>query len=146
MVVFRLRSKAYAPVDSAGGGAGAASRMGPIDPEAIARLRELDPTGQARLLERVIDAYLGSADRLMAQLHEAQARGDTAAMRMVAHTLKSSSASLGATSLASACAHAEALARDQRVGHELDAAVTGMSRLMAEALLALRAMKHDLAR
>ncbi len=117
-----------------------------LDATAIARLRELDPNGQARLIERVIEAYLGSADRLIAQLNKAQLARDGAGIRMVAHTLKSSSASVGATALAKACSTAEALARDHGPGEALDMAVDRMSAHLAQTLQALRELQLSLTR
>lgn len=88
-----------------------------LDPEAIRRLRELDPSGQAKLLERVVQAFSNSLDRLLPDLARARADGalDLAAVRHVSHTLKSSSASLGAMGLSARCAEIETLARDGQV-------------------------------
>jgi HPt (histidine-containing phosphotransfer) domain-containing protein len=82
-----------------------------LDAAALAGLRELDPHGLNRLLERVVRAFQGSLDRMVPQLVEAQARHDAAGVRHVAHTLKSSSASIGALRLSSLCAQLEASAR-----------------------------------
>lgn len=112
-----------------------------LDEQAIARLRELDPTGQAGLVGRVIDAYLGSADRLAQQLRDAQASGDAAAIRMVAHTLKSSSASVGALALSRHCALTEALVRDQGLVPQLDDAIRGLFQHLDSALVALRRLR-----
>lgn len=87
---------------------------GVLDQASLDKLRELDPTGQNRLLERVFKAFDGSAERLLPQLQTARAVQDYAAMRHVAHTLKSSSASLGALRLSRLCAEAEALARAEQ--------------------------------
>lgn len=82
-----------------------------LDPVALAGLRELDPHGLNRLLERVVRAFQGSLDRLLPQLVDAQARRDAAGIRHVAHTLKSSSASIGALRLSALCAQLEAAVR-----------------------------------
>lgn len=88
-----------------------------LDPEAIRRLRELDPSGQAKLLERVVQAFSNSLDRLLPDLARARAGAelDLAAVRHVSHTLKSSSASLGALGLSARCAEIESMARDGQV-------------------------------
>lgn len=112
-----------------------------LDPAALARLRELDPTGQARLIERVIDAYLGSADRLAAQLRDARERGDAPGVRMVAHTLKSSSASVGALALSQHCAYTESLARDRGMVDELGPAIDALLEHLSVAIRALLALK-----
>lgn len=85
-----------------------------LDPVALDRLRELDPDGHNKLIERVLAAYLKSLDRLLPEL--AAARGeqlDLNVVRHVSHTLKSSSASLGAMALAERCADIESRARQQ---------------------------------
>jgi HPt (histidine-containing phosphotransfer) domain-containing protein len=88
---------------------------GRLDAEAIARLRELDPGGQGLLLQRVFAAFEKSLSRLMPQIEHARDTADGAGIRLVAHTLKSSSATVGALGLSRVCAEIEALARDQQV-------------------------------
>ena len=87
------------------------SRPAVLDAEALARLRELDPTGANRLLERVLAAFESSATRLLPQMQAAQQQGDAAGVRHVAHTLKSSAASIGAIKLSSLCAEIESMIR-----------------------------------
>lgn len=82
-----------------------------LDPAALQRLRELDPTGSSRLVERVFKAFEDSIARLRPQLLRALEAGDAPGMRHVAHTLKSSSASIGAIKLSGLCAEMETMAR-----------------------------------
>ncbi len=84
-----------------------------LDEEALQRLRELDPKGQNHLLERVLRAFESSVLRLASQLREARQRGDMQAIRHVAHTMKSSSASIGAMRLSRLCAEIEAAVRQE---------------------------------
>jgi HPt (histidine-containing phosphotransfer) domain-containing protein len=84
-----------------------------LDEEALQRLRELDPSGQNHLLERVLRAFETSLLRLAPQLREARERGDMQAIRHVVHTLKSSSASVGAVRLSRLCADIEVLVRQE---------------------------------
>lgn len=88
---------------------------GVLDAQALIKLRELDPGGRNRLLERVAAAFETSLARLVPQLVEAQSSLDADAVRMVAHTLKSSSASIGALKLSSICAETETMIRQGRV-------------------------------
>jgi hypothetical protein len=97
--------------------AGAAPAAGRLDPEALARLAELDPKGENELLQRVLKAFANSAGRLMPQLEAARAGPDLAAIRYVAHTLKSSSASIGAVALSATCAEIEAMIRSAEVAN-----------------------------
>jgi HPt (histidine-containing phosphotransfer) domain-containing protein len=100
------------PADSresvATGGAGEAPVL---DPAALARLVELDPKGENHLLERVLQAFQSSVARLRPQADAARLKGDLAGVRLVAHTLKSSSASIGAMRLSQLCAQIETTIR-----------------------------------
>jgi HPt (histidine-containing phosphotransfer) domain-containing protein len=87
---------------------------GVLDPEALGRLRELDPDGQSRLLSRVAGAFGTSVARLLPQMRTALEARDMAAIRHVAHTLKSSSASIGAVKLSRLCADIESMSREGR--------------------------------
>lgn len=78
-----------------------------LDPAALARLAELDPKGDNQLVRRVLNAFVTSAARLMPQFEAACLGPDLSAVRYVAHTLKSSSASIGALALAATCAEIE---------------------------------------
>ena len=108
-----------------------------LDLAALERLAELDPTGKNRLIERVFQAFESSTLRLMPQLHEAQHAGDHATVRHVAHTLKSSSASIGAIKLSQLCAEIEAMIRLESVG-ELPDRIGRMDDEIARVLQALR--------
>lgn len=99
-----------------------------LDPAALANLAQLDPTGANRLMQRVLTTYRTSMARLLAQLAQARADGDPSAMRLVAHTLKSSSASVGALVLSGLCSDAERALREGR----LDAVPALLDHMVAE--------------
>ena len=84
-----------------------------LDADALDRLRELDPTGKSRLMERVLRAFHSSASRLAQQFRDARASGDMQGIRHVVHTLKSSSASIGALRLSRLCAEIEVAVRQE---------------------------------
>ncbi|MDR7295594.1 HPt (histidine-containing phosphotransfer) domain-containing protein [Pelomonas aquatica] len=112
-----------------------------LDPEAIRRLRELDPSGGNKLLERVVVAFSNSLDRLLPDLAQARETDppDFTVIRHVTHTLKSSSASLGATALSARCGDIETLARegrDEGLSAQLDAMLQDIQQVRA-ALAAL---------
>ncbi|MEO5770502.1 MAG: Hpt domain-containing protein [Burkholderiaceae bacterium] len=86
---------------------------GLLDAEALDRLRALDPQGQSGLLPRVLATYTASLRRLLEQLQVARANADVQGQRHVAHTLKSSSASVGALKLSALCADIERRMRDE---------------------------------
>jgi CheY-like chemotaxis protein len=85
-----------------------------LDNTALDRLRELDPTGQNKLMQRVITAFETSVARMLPQVQQASQNNDRDGMRHVAHTLKSSSASIGALRLSKMCADLETIIRTQR--------------------------------
>lgn len=93
------------------------AELGPtsLDESALARLRELDPTGQAGIVARVLSTFDASLQRLQSQFIAAVETGDAEAMRQVAHTLRSSSASVGAMDLSDACRGVENAVRESRL-------------------------------
>jgi HPt (histidine-containing phosphotransfer) domain-containing protein len=110
-----------------------------LDAEALDRLRELDPTGKSRLLERVLRAFHSSATRLALQFGEARKKDDMPAVRHVVHTLKSSSASIGALALARLCAEIEASIRAEAFAG-LPERLDAMDRELAAVLQAVTPM------
>ena len=107
-----------------------------LDAQALARLRELDPKGENRLIERVLKAFETSVARLAPQLEESRRSGDRAGIRHVAHTLKSSSASIGALALSQRCAEVETLIRLEST-EDLDAPLDALSAELAVVLKAI---------
>lgn len=106
--MFKIRTfRRHAPDDAAGAGAGTPV----LDADAQARLHQLDPDGRRGFVVQVMQTYLTSLQRHLATLAQARERGDVRAAGEVAHTLKSSSASVGALVFAERCAVVERLAR-----------------------------------
>ena len=79
-----------------------------LDPTALAAIETL-PDG-AVSLTKMLRRYLDSTPTLMAQLHQGLERNDHAAIRLAAHTLKGSSATVGAQRLAALSQEIEAWA------------------------------------
>jgi histidine phosphotransfer protein HptB len=125
---YRFNPRPRWPAANAEATAGAGGGAGLLDAQALARLRELDPGGKAGLLDRVLNTYTQSLGRLLDQLRAARGAGDGAAIRHVAHTLKSSSASVGALELSALCADVEARLRDDH----LQGLEAQLDRLLAE--------------
>jgi histidine phosphotransfer protein HptB len=129
---YRFHSHPRWPAAQAEAHVGAGGGLALLDSEALARLRELDPGDKAGLLNRVLQTYTQSLERMLAQWRVARTMadgGDAPTMRHIAHTLKSSSASVGALGLSSLCAEVEARLRD---GH-LEGLQTQLDLLTAEA-------------
>jgi len=146
MLTKRLSPHAPAPTDDgpAPGGAPSAAAGGArgggsvLDESALERLRELDPKGENQLLARVIKAFESSAARLLPQLQDARRAGDHGGVRHVAHTLKSSSASIGAIKLSQLCGEIETKIRTDKLenlGERIDA-------MCAEVEIVLKALQR----
>ena len=108
-----------------------------LDEASLQRLHELDPQGTNRVVERVLRAFEASLQRLLPQSVQALDRGDHDAVRHVVHTLKSSSASVGALELSRCCSEIENRLRVQQV-EGLDRM---LSRLQAEGERVLAAVR-----
>ena len=82
-----------------------------LDRSALEAIRALQSDATPDLLVRVVHLYFDSAPELIARVRSGLAERDHNAVRVAAHTLKSSSANLGATSLAEMCKQLEMAAR-----------------------------------
>jgi CheY-like chemotaxis protein len=80
-----------------------------LDRGVLAQLQE--ELGGAEALRQVIATFLEGTPRFLGGLRAAASRGDASGMQQVAHTLRSTSAMLGATALAAQCAELEHLSR-----------------------------------
>ena len=135
LVMLNQQQRKLAPTDNAA--IGAAPTAPPVlDPAALARLAELDPGGANRLLDRVLRAFQTSVARLRPQLLTGRAEGDRAAIRLVTHTLKSSSASIGALQLSQLCAEIETAIRLDPMA-ELDAQLDALDAALDATLQAI---------
>lgn len=94
---------------------GAAEPGTVIDPRALDSIRALQHPGGPDLVQRVTSIYLVDAPKLLRELGEAIGRSDGSGVRNVAHSLKSSSASVGASRLAELCREMEALGKGNLV-------------------------------
>ena len=110
-----------------------------LDQNALARLQELDPSGRNRLVERVLQAFVSSSKRLMGELAPIGGSQELRTIRHIAHTLKSSSASIGAAQLSQICADIEISIRNDRTD-DLDSRLASMKAELAVVLQALKPM------
>ncbi|WP_300443347.1 response regulator [Zoogloea sp.] len=114
-----------------------------IDRQVLTQYRELDPSSASGLVTRLMRVYLDSSRALLGRAEAALAAGDAAALQHAAHPLKSSSANVGALTLAELCRQLEALGKEARldeaqalfdaVRQEHQRAVTEIDTLLAEA-------------
>jgi HPt (histidine-containing phosphotransfer) domain-containing protein len=112
-----------------------------LDATALTKLRELDPSGKAGVVKRVVGAYERSLVQFVSQLRHQLDRPDAGEVARIAHTLKSSSTSVGALSLARLCQ-----ALEQRLREGGAAQTHDVQRLIDEAEAALAAARAILGR
>jgi two-component system sensor histidine kinase/response regulator len=85
-----------------------------INPAALNAIRALGPGQGESLLRRVLEAFLLDTPRQITALRQATAGSDTSAIRKTAHSLKSSSANVGADALAKLFMEMEQMARAEQ--------------------------------
>ncbi|RQQ35707.1 hybrid sensor histidine kinase/response regulator [Burkholderia stagnalis] len=113
-----------------------------IDRKALDALRALQRPGRPDVLTRIIDQFDLDAPRLIAGMHAAVAAGDADALKLASHTLKSSSANVGAHALSVRCREIEQLARAADVAAAASL-VAGAAADFARAQAVLRAQRVD---
>jgi|GEM_PF-346373 len=113
-----------------------------IDRKALDALRALQRPGRPDVLTRIIDQFDLDAPRLIAGMHAAVAAGDADALKLASHTLKSSSANVGAHALSVRCREIEQLARAADVAAAASL-VAGADADFARAQAVLRAQRVD---
>jgi HPt (histidine-containing phosphotransfer) domain-containing protein len=82
-----------------------------LDRGALDNIRALDESGGSELLHQVIGIYLKTTPELVRAMRRAADAGDAAAVGTAAHSLKSSSLSIGAIRFGNLCREIEAAAR-----------------------------------
>jgi two-component system, sensor histidine kinase and response regulator len=87
----------------------------PIDRNALDIIASLQPPGSENILRKVISSYLDSSLALTRSVREAVKGTDFDALHRAAHTLKSSSASLGALVFSEICKDLEMMGRDKTI-------------------------------
>jgi len=117
---------AVARAGTAGGPAGVQASTGvpensvTIDMKTLESMRPLQRQGQEDVVSRVLGLYLSTAPDMMKELLEAAEKGETVAVHRVAHSLKSSSAMVGALRLSEMCKRLEASARQATAGEGME--------------------------
>ncbi|MDQ5909897.1 MAG: hypothetical protein QG599_1992 [Pseudomonadota bacterium] len=91
-----------------------------IDQQVLEKIRILERKGAPNLVARLVGLYLRDAPQLIRQMKQAVTEADDEMLLTAAHTLKSSSANVGATSLYDLCKELEAQARQRQVANPLE--------------------------
>ena len=110
-----------------------------LDPRTLAGIRAMRKPGAPDLLAKVAGIYASNSRMLVDEIKSAVLSNDQARLLRGIHTLKSSSANVGATGLAEICKEIEALPRD---GH-LDLACVLVERLLVEHREVLQALEQQ---
>jgi signal transduction histidine kinase/CheY-like chemotaxis protein/HPt (histidine-containing phosphotransfer) domain-containing protein len=100
----------------------------PIDVKTLESMRPLQRQGQPDVVSRLIGLYLSNAPALMTEMLAAAEKGETQTVYRAAHSLKSSSAMVGALRLSRLCKKLEAGAREG----SLDPEGVGLREIEAE--------------
>ena len=82
-----------------------------LDPETLAGLRALDPTGGDTVVREIAAIYLEDTPTRLRELEDAANAGHAERFIRAAHSLKGSSASLGVTAMRAAAERIESAAR-----------------------------------
>jgi CheY-like chemotaxis protein/HPt (histidine-containing phosphotransfer) domain-containing protein len=85
----------------------------PIDVKALNQIRALQRPNAPNVVHKIINSYLHDAPQLLEAARQAIAQNDSSTLYRTAHSLKSTSASLGALTLAGLCKELEAIGRAQ---------------------------------
>jgi CheY-like chemotaxis protein/HPt (histidine-containing phosphotransfer) domain-containing protein len=86
-----------------------------LDVAVLDEIRALQSPGRPNILHKVINHYIEDTPKLLASLHEALAKGDAQALQLTAHSLKSSSANVGAVQLSSLSNELETRGRENDI-------------------------------
>jgi len=112
----------------------------PIDGSVIQGLKDLGGEDEPGLLVELIDIFLEDAPERMKDITEGLASGDIGRVERGAHTLKSSSANIGALGLSDLCRKIVESSRTNRVDRLPDLCRQS-AKSLTEASAALRLMK-----
>lgn len=110
-----------------------------LDQKALDELRSLDPDGSAGVLQQIIASYLNDTQGILARIHASFAARDLAAMTREAHSLKSTSLSVGASAVGKAAAALE-LAGKSGAGEACGGLIDTLTAEFADAQIHLRAL------
>ena len=83
----------------------------PLDTKALQALRNIAGEDASEIITKVIDSYLEDAPQLLQAINAAITQGNATALLNAAHTLKSTTATLGATKLSQLCKDLEIMGR-----------------------------------
>lgn len=86
-----------------------------LDTSILDKIRSMETEQSPNIVDKLIQMFQEDTPRIMHSVHEAVAEEDPDSARRALHTLKSSSANLGARNLSGLCAQMEQMAREKDV-------------------------------
>ncbi|HUR56549.1 MAG TPA: Hpt domain-containing protein [Opitutaceae bacterium] len=110
-----------------------------IDPQAIANLRSLNPGDNDEFLREIAAIFLEDTPMRIAELDQSLAAGDVSKFTRAAHSIKGSSANLGATALRVAAEKLEQQSRTKGLA-DVSALVASIKAEFARAQVELSAL------
>ncbi|MBI2381401.1 MAG: response regulator [Gammaproteobacteria bacterium] len=111
-----------------------------IDEHALALIRQMQRPGTASLLLKLIDLYLTDSPPLLEAMAQALNRQDSDSLYRNAHSLKNSSATMGAGRVAELCRQLEALGREAH-WTPVPSLLTNLNREFAQAQTRLQTLR-----
>ena len=111
-----------------------------INRKSLDNLRAIQTPGGADIVSKVINAYLSESSNLLKKLQQAKNDNDPANLYKLAHALKSSSANVGALTLADFCKSLEAIGR----GGSMEGTAELVESIKNEYHNATSQLKHEL--
>jgi PAS domain S-box-containing protein len=87
----------------------------PLDRNVLAGLRELQEEDEPDILDELIELFLADVPPLLAALRQAVEAGDAHSVERIVHTLKGSSANMGAKRMEAICAELEETGRSENL-------------------------------
>lgn len=87
-----------------------------IDQEAISNLKELNPGDGGEFLKEIISIYIEDTPKRIAELKASLASADVPGFTRAAHTIKGSSANVGASAMRALCERLEFTSKREGLG------------------------------
>jgi HPt (histidine-containing phosphotransfer) domain-containing protein len=125
---------------ASGGASSASGTGGVLDAEVLNDLRALGGEDEPGLLAELIDIFLADAPKRLNEISTGLGANDLKSVERAAHTLKSSSANIGAIGLSKLCKEMEEIARDRKLD-AMPSLLTRSTQAMNEVETALRAIQ-----
>ena len=118
VVVTAERTNSLNQTASVGGATGR-REAAKLDAEALNNIRALQQQGSPDILAKIVHMFISNSPKHLEKMEEAATTGNADLLRSSAHSLKSSSANLGATEMSTLCGELEQMGRDNELENAL---------------------------